>query len=42
MGILRAAVPHLHITGGEPLMMRSDIIEIVAAARALGFRTVTE
>ena len=39
IGILREAVPHLHLTGGEPLL-RTDIVEIVAAARALGFRSL--
>lgn len=39
LGILREAVPHLHLTGGEPLL-RPDIVEIVVAARALGFRSL--
>jgi MoaA/NifB/PqqE/SkfB family radical SAM enzyme len=39
LAILREAVPHLHLTGGEPLM-RSDIVEIASAARALGFRSI--
>lgn len=40
LGILRAACPHVHLTGGEPLV-RDDIVDLVKGCRDMGFRSVS-